>query len=175
MTLSDIENKTRQLASARATLGLLVQSLNDEIEGVKRKAMTQLKSVVARAAARHEELRAAIESAPELFEKPRTQVFHSIKVGLREGTGAIDWQDDEHVADLIQKHFPELFDALLTKRRRRPRDFIRANSRMRREILLRDVDLGAGRTAGFPCAPSQGAQSQLGDQGWQASLPRMCS
>lgn len=117
--MTEIETKAKFLAAARNSISDIVADMNQEIEEIKRAYMHDLKQAVARAAHHQEDLRAAIEAAPELFIKPRTQVFHGIKVGLREGAGAIDWTDDERTSDLIQKHFPELF-AVLVKTTRKP-------------------------------------------------------
>lgn len=118
MTLTEIETKTKHFADARANLSSLVDELNQALDAVKRPFLPQLKIAVRRAAQRYAELEAAIASAPEAFEKPRTHVFHGVKVGFRKGTGGIDWLDDEKVADLIQKHLPEQFDVLVKTTRK---------------------------------------------------------
>jgi hypothetical protein len=113
MNMTDISNKANKLAIARHLLATLAQSLNADIEELKRDYMAQIKKAVARVAIDHEDLRAALEASPELFDKPRTQVFSGIKVGFRKGSGGIDWDDDEKVAALVQKHFADQFDVLI--------------------------------------------------------------
>ena len=113
MTLPEIDYLTNLFATARADLADLVGVLNEEIERAKRKKLAEIKRLVARCADKHAALKAAIESAPELFQKPRTVVFHGIKVGFRKGTGSVDWEDDDQVVRLIEKHFPEQLDLLV--------------------------------------------------------------
>jgi hypothetical protein len=113
MTITEIEIKAASVRAARNVLAADLSILNDELEAVKRQFMGRIKNGVNRLAASHAKLHEAIKSSPELFEKPRTQVFHGIKVGFRKGTGGVDWDDDEKVASLIKKHFPEQFDVLV--------------------------------------------------------------
>jgi len=119
MTLIEIDSLTKSFADARAELAEVVGGLNIEIERAKRKRLADIKRLVARCADKHDALKGAIESAPALFDKPRTHVFHGIKVGFRKGTGSVDWEDDEQVAKLIERHFPEQLD-LLVKTTRKP-------------------------------------------------------
>lgn len=119
MTLTEIDSLTKSFADVRSELSEVVGALNDEIERAKRKRLADIKRLVARCADKHAALKAAIEAAPSLFEKPRTHVFHGIKVGFRKGTGSVEWEDDEQVAKLIEKHFPDQLD-LLVKTKRKP-------------------------------------------------------
>lgn len=118
MTLSEIESKTKALATTRQMLAGYVESLNAEIEDAKRRYLHHIKTAVNRAAKCHAELRDAIEGSSEEFKSPRTQVFHGIKVGFRKGTGGIDWDDDERTSDLIEKHFPDQFKTLVKTTRK---------------------------------------------------------
>jgi hypothetical protein len=113
MTLSEIESLAKEYARVREALAERVQDLNDAIAAVKRPLLVPIKRAVALAAGRHEDLRAALLDSPQAFAKPRTQVFHGIKVGFRKGSGGVDWDDDERTADLIKKHFPDQFDVLV--------------------------------------------------------------
>lgn len=119
MTLIEIEAHTKTFADVRAELADVVGALNDEIERARRKRLADIKRLVARCADKHAALKAAIEAAPDLFEKPRTHVFHGIKVGFRKGSGSVDWEDDDQVVRLIEKHFPEQLD-LLVKTTKKP-------------------------------------------------------
>lgn len=112
-TINDIERRTKLLADARAALADIVTQLNDGIEALKRDHMRALKAAVARVAERHEELKALIEEAPDLFVKPRTVVFHGIKIGYQKGTGKLEFDDPDRVVALIKKHFPEQAEALI--------------------------------------------------------------
>jgi hypothetical protein len=113
MSLADIEKLTKEFADARDLLTSRVEALNDEIEQAKRQALRGIKTSVGKAAEAQARLLAALEKEPDLFEKPKSQVFHGIKIGYRKGSGKIEWEDDDQVVKLIKKNHPELADVLI--------------------------------------------------------------
>lgn len=113
MTLTDIEAKARAFAARRDMLRDYLALVERELQAVKKKYLKELKRRVALAADYEIELRAAIESAPELFAKPKTQIFHGIKVGFRKGKGKIEWEDDAALVALLKKKFPDQADDLI--------------------------------------------------------------
>jgi len=113
MTLNEIERLTREYAHARNILRERVQRLEDEIAALKRKLLPGIRSAVNTSMERHARLKAAVESAPGLFVKPRTQIFHGIKVGWQKGKGELMWEDPAQVCRLIRKHFPGQADMLI--------------------------------------------------------------
>jgi len=113
VSLQLIEKTTKQFASARNDLSRRLQALNDDLANIKRQAMPALRALINVAAQRHEELRVAISKHAALFERPRTQIFHGVKVGYRKMKGEISWEDDGQVVKLIRKHCPEQFDVLV--------------------------------------------------------------
>lgn len=119
-SMGSIETLTTKYAKARQALGDAVQELNNKIEALKRQHLSHLKSLVADAADAHATLSHAVQSSPGLFEKPKTQTFAGIKVGFRKGTGGIDWDDDDKVVALIEKHFPKSQAELLIKTTKKP-------------------------------------------------------
>jgi len=113
VSLQIIEYTIRQFADARRDLSARLQALNDEIAKAKRKALPGLREEVDVAAVLHRTLRDIIMENAGLFEKPRTQIFHGVKVGYRKMKGEITWEDNEQVVKLIRKHCPERFDSLV--------------------------------------------------------------
>jgi tetratricopeptide (TPR) repeat protein len=113
MNLADIEKQTKDYADARAVLAEAVRDLNDELELAKRQALAGIKRALHKAAKAEAELKAALEAEPELFEKPKTQIFHGVKVGYRKSSGKIEWEDDDQVVKLIKKYHEELADVLI--------------------------------------------------------------
>jgi hypothetical protein len=105
MTLNEIELLTKKYADARAVLSDRVYELETELEAAKRAKLRGIKQAVGTAAAAEAILRSVIEEHPELFEKPRTQIFHGIKVGFRKGQGGLDWDDEAEVVERIEKYF----------------------------------------------------------------------
>lgn len=111
--INDIEARAKLYAERRERLAAIVADLNAGIEALKRNAMPELKRAIASAATQHDQLRTLIESAPDLFVKPRSFVFHGIKLGYQKGKGKIEWDDPDRVVRLIKKHFPDQADVLI--------------------------------------------------------------
>lgn len=111
-TLKDIESLTREYADNYQQLAADVETLEAAIRTIKKKALPSIKRAAERAAVAKEKLKAAIEAAPQLFEKPRARLFHGVKVGLQKGKGTIEWGDADRVRALIERHMPEKLDML---------------------------------------------------------------
>lgn len=113
ITLHEIETRTKNYAQARSLLADRVQQLQDEIEAAKRKAMPLIRSALATAKAAESELQAGVLAAPQLFKRPRTQVFHGIKVGIEKGKGVVRITDADRTIVLIRKHLPDQAELLI--------------------------------------------------------------
>jgi len=111
--MTEIEQLTREYAMARAVLRERVEALEAEIEALKRRRLPAIRKAAETASARQGLLHDAIAEAPELFQKPKTVVFHGVKVGFQKGKGEIRWDSSEQVVKLIRKHLPEQADALI--------------------------------------------------------------
>ena len=98
-TLNDIEKRAKKFADLRTKLNDHVRELNDEVEAVKRRYLSAIKRLVQAAGEAHGELHQAIEASPALFEKPKTQILHGIRVGFQKGKGRMEWDDDDQVVD----------------------------------------------------------------------------
>ena len=113
ITMATIEKLCLEYKACRDVLADRVQELQDEMETAKRARLRGIKSAVGKAAELRAHLVAAIEAAPELFARPRTQVFHAVKVGFRKGTGKMEWDDEEAVVQRIEKMFAAQAEQLL--------------------------------------------------------------
>lgn len=113
MSINDIERQTKAYATARQAVADIVTELNDGIEALKRQHMRPLKAAVNRMAEHHEKLKALIEQNPGLFERPRTTIFHGIKVGFQKGKGGLSWEDDNAICRAIRKSLPDQADILI--------------------------------------------------------------
>lgn len=111
--MNEIEKASQAFAEARAALSALVSDLEAEMNAVKRRRIGALRRAVAKSNDRQSELKNLLEDSKELFEKPRTRVFHGIKVGYQKGKGGLDIQDEEKVLKLIAKHFPDRKEELV--------------------------------------------------------------
>lgn len=112
-TLVTIEAAAKAYAAKRDDLAGMVTLLNQQVEALKQAAMPDIKRAVARAADAKSALAGLVEQAPGLFTKPRTVIFHGIKCGWEKGKGRLVFDDPERVCELINKHLPELAEALV--------------------------------------------------------------
>ncbi|WP_413206746.1 host-nuclease inhibitor Gam family protein [Rhodospirillum sp. A1_3_36] len=112
-SLADIEALTKKYSDAHRALKDEVAGLEDEINAIKRRRIARLRALVDTSATAYAVLSAAIEDAPELFVKPKTLVFHGIKIGFSKGKGKLEYADAAKVVQLIRKHFEDKFDDLV--------------------------------------------------------------
>lgn len=107
MSIQDIEILARKHAAARQALAGTVDHLNEELEAIKRRLMPRLRKLVAAAKDTQAELKAAIESEPQLFVKPRTITVDGIKCGLQKQKGSIKVIDQEKTVQAIERLFAD--------------------------------------------------------------------
>lgn len=112
-TLGEIETLTKSYADARGKLATTLQNLDDQINALTRQYLPGIKVQVNIAMERESALSNAIETSKELFERPRSIVVSGIKVGLRKGSGKLDWEDDAQVVKLIKKRHADQADLLI--------------------------------------------------------------
>jgi hypothetical protein len=116
MTLQEIERLSKDFADCRDMLVERVTNLNDEIERSKRRLMPGIRSAVRALAGHKAALQAAIEDNRELFKRPKTQVLHGVRVGLRKGSISLSWPDTEKLLAAIKRVFPESADTLIVSK-----------------------------------------------------------
>ena len=115
-TLSKIETLTKTYSDAREALAGKVRGLEAKINAEKELKLPAIKAALAKTKEAEARLKAAIDAHPELFAKPRTQIFHGVKVGYMKSKGSITWEDADTVVKLIGKHFGERIDELTRKK-----------------------------------------------------------
>lgn len=108
-----IEGLTKTYADAHGALADVLSEAEAEVVAARRRHMRRIKNAAEKKAQAHEALSAAIAAAPALFEKPRSRLFHGVRVGLQKGKGELKFDDAAQVVKLIRKHFPEQFDVLV--------------------------------------------------------------
>ncbi|MBI1397032.1 MAG: hypothetical protein GC151_13735 [Betaproteobacteria bacterium] len=112
-TMNDIEAATKAFADARSTLVDRTTALRDELEKVRRKHLRGIRKAVADTKAAQTLLTNRIDGARELFEKPRSTVFHGVKVGLQKSKDTLEWSDSRLVAERVNELLPEQRDTLI--------------------------------------------------------------
>lgn len=112
-TIDTIEDLTRSFARERNTLADRIGELESELLTVKRRKLRGIRSALARTQDAQSALESAIAGAPHLFTSPRTITIDGIRVGITKGKGKIQWDDEQKVCKLIEKHLPELAETLV--------------------------------------------------------------
>jgi hypothetical protein len=103
--LLPIERAAQSLSQVREELASEVAQLNAAIEAAKAAHLGRIRVLVRRGAERTKQLHDLVDLNREHFEKPKTQIFHGIKVGLAKGKGKLVIEDDANTVRLIQKHY----------------------------------------------------------------------
>lgn len=147
-TLTEIESRAKLYADARENLAAIVANLNAGIEAQKRQAMPEIKRAIARAATHHDQLRAMIEEAPELFSKPKSRTLYGIKLGFQKGKGKIEFDNPEQVVRLIKKFFPEQADVLIKTEEKPVKDALNA-------LTAADRPFACGLDTRWPTLPAK--------------------
>lgn len=112
-TQAEIEISAKVYARARSELTEKVAELNDEIEALKRRRMPGIRRKVEVATECREELAALVDAGRELFKRPRTRIFHGIRVGLAKARGTVFWDDKDAVVARIRKLLPDQAEMLI--------------------------------------------------------------
>jgi len=106
-SLADIEALAKTFSDAHQKLADAVVALDWEIEAIKRKHLPGLRKEVAKAAAAKLALHSAITDAPGLFVKPRTVIFHAVKLGYAKGKGKMEIPDPTATLMRLETMFPD--------------------------------------------------------------------
>ncbi len=112
-TMTEIEIHTKAYADAREALRELVAELEEARRQFVRQNLPKVRRRLERVAELEAALKNAIEAAPHLFIRPRSAVFHGIKVGMEKGAGKLVFQDAQRVVELIEKKLPDMADVLI--------------------------------------------------------------
>lgn len=115
MNMQEIESLTKTYAEARAYLTGVVAELQAELERVKHPVLPVIRGAVNDVSKAHDALKTALEISPELFDKPRTRTFHTVKVGYRKQAGKVEIPDEGKTIQRIETLLPEEQAELLIK------------------------------------------------------------
>ena len=107
MSMPELENLTKKLAETRAPLKTKVSELLNRIAKAQSSLMPFIRKRADAVLDAEAVLKAAIETQPELFKRPKTHTFFGIKIGFRKQAGKLEYDDAVKVVELIKKHFPK--------------------------------------------------------------------
>ena len=104
--IANIEQQAAEYAAARAALTDRVAILQAEVAALTRRELPGIRQAVAEAASHHDRLHRLIEVSPELFEKPRTQVFSGVRCGYMTGKARVEIPDEAETIRRIRDLLP---------------------------------------------------------------------
>lgn len=113
--LDMIERKAAHYAEVRHELMDLLREIEAKQRQIIEERLGQIRAHLATVAAAEADLREWIEAYPTQFEKPRTRVFHGVKVGLQKGKGKVEIDDEPKTIRLIREKLPDEQAELLIK------------------------------------------------------------
>ncbi len=112
-TMQEIEKLMERLGAVRDALAGTALARDEDVAAAEKKYTARIRELTARFQAAGDAVVAAVKESPELFKDKRSVVLHGIAAGWRKAVGKIDWEDDERVVELIERHFPDQVDELL--------------------------------------------------------------
>lgn len=112
-TVREIEELALKFSSRRAALVGAMTAFREDQSEVERRHFARLRRLVVQTREVEAALLAAIEQCPHEFVKPRSVIFHGIKLGFRKSTGRLGIDDEKQTLKLIKKHLPDQVDILI--------------------------------------------------------------
>lgn len=113
-TLTEIEELTRAYSDSRRELAENARALEEAIAAEKRRRLPSIRALIEEAASRKAAVKAAVEESPGLFKRPKTRIFHGVRVGFAKAKGKITFPaGPEAVVKFIRRIFPERFESLV--------------------------------------------------------------
>lgn len=106
MSLANIEGLCSKYSTAANALNDRVIKLNKKIETITQNAKAEIDELTKKCVQTRQKLHDAIDKNADLFEKPRTQIFSGIKVGMQAGAPTLE-MDESKTCELILKKMPE--------------------------------------------------------------------
>ena len=105
MNLNEIEVLAKTHADNYSVVCGIVEELQAARDKIDQKYLPLLRDKVATAQASRAKLLVAVQDSKEQFEKPRTRVFHGIKVGFAKGKAKLEVADDAVAVQRLEKFF----------------------------------------------------------------------
>lgn len=119
-TLIDIEGRARNYRGARDLLAARVQQLVEAQAALRREAEPLIRLALQATKAAESELVSAISVSPTHFKRPKTVIFHGVRVGFEKGKGKVTISDKDKTVALIRKHLDDEQQELLIKVKETP-------------------------------------------------------
>lgn len=114
-TIEEIEDACKSYSEANETLTEIKSQLQTEVEAIKAKYYKRVKNAIEGVVDAHTELHSVIDGSPELFVKPKTVIFHGVKVGFQKGKDTLEIKNQAKTIALIEELYDEERAAELVK------------------------------------------------------------
>lgn len=111
--LRDIEQSAEVLRANRDALADAVVAMVNDMSSLRARHMQSIRPLILKVKKQTGDLTDLVEGAPELFEKPKSQTLHGIKVGFQKQRGKTVIADSEKTVALIRKHIKAKFKQLV--------------------------------------------------------------
>lgn len=111
--LSDIENRAADLRKQWDKVSDALSRMDAEISAVRKAHMVALRPMIKKLVSLRSTLNDTIEANPQLFERPRSQTMHGIKLGFQKQRGKTVIKDAAKTVALIRKHLSDKFEQLV--------------------------------------------------------------
>lgn len=112
-SLSEIEAQTKKFAEANNQLAGVIDEMETEINRIKKDYLKRLQPLADNVSIEKALLKEAIDESRLIFVKPKTYVFHGVKVGLQSSKGSIKVIDEEKTIELIEKNFSDMAENMI--------------------------------------------------------------
>jgi len=103
-TLSEIEVQTKKFAEANNQLASVIDEMETEINQIKKNYLKKLQPLADAVSIEKALLKEAIDESRLIFVRPKTYVFHGVKVGLQSSKSIIKVIDETKTIELIKKN-----------------------------------------------------------------------
>jgi hypothetical protein len=113
--LITIEKGALKVRKENDELAALANELEERLTATKRELMPKIRRALERLQASSAGLMAEVQASRHLFEAPKTQVFHGIKVGWPKSRGGLEIVDEARTIERAEKLLTEEQVAMVVK------------------------------------------------------------
>ena len=114
-TMKEIEPLADKFNAVREALAGTLMAHEEEKRELAKRYLSRIKKLVIDARTARAALHQAVQSSPELFQKPRTVTLHGVKLGFQKAKGTIEWDDEAAVIKRIRAQLPKVQVDLLIR------------------------------------------------------------
>lgn len=112
MSMLTIESKTKKYSEIHSSLSHKITEMERQISDIRKVFMTDITADIKKLKTAGDALYEIIGQNKNLFNNPKTVIFHNIRVGIMKGKGKKEFDNDVTIK-LIKKHLPLQQDTLI--------------------------------------------------------------